>query len=159
MDLIITDNTEKTIERAVQKKVDSDVKLKRSVFWGINSSEKDLKSLAVDLINSGELLNLNKETVKIKIGEKYFDYKKDTGVVEMPKLGVSTTGNNYYVFEKQDFVGMAKTNEIHHYLSGTKVDLIEKAIMWNIQSTDDEVVLKTINSYILHNPYSMEIKA
>jgi len=155
VNLIITDNTEKTIERAVQKKVDSNVRLKRNVFWGVNSDENDLKSLVTNLINSGELLNLNKETVKVKIGEKFYVYEKDSGLQE---INESDFQNTYYAFEQKDFVGMAKTNEIHHFLPDQKVDKIERAISWKIDGVENEIIEKVVNSFILHNPYSMEIK-
>lgn len=156
VDLIITDNTEKTIEHAVQKKVSLDVQLKRSVFWGIKSNESDLKSLAINLINSGELLNLNKETVKVKIGNKFYSYEKDSGLKEIEALNIK---NTYYAFEQKDFIGMAKVREIHHFLSDQKVDDIERAVMWKIEGVGDDVVKGVLDSFILHNPYSMEIKA
>lgn len=155
VDLIITDNTEKTIQRAVQKKVDENVRLKRSVFWGIHSGDSDLESLAVNLINSGELLNLNKENVTVKIGSKYFDYNKERGLAEILR---ENDVNNYYVFEKQDFVGQAKANEIHHFLSDQKVDDINKAVAWNISNVDADVQKNVLDSFILHNPYSMDLK-
>lgn len=154
VDLIITDNTEKTIQRAVQKKVNKDVELERSVFWGIHSDDNDLHSLAVNLINSGELLNLNKETVVAKIGDKYFDYNKEKGLVE----NSIESNNSVFVFEKQDFVGKAKANEIHHFLSNQKVNDIHRAIAWNISNVDENVQKNVLDSFILHNPYSMDVR-
>lgn len=155
VDLIITDNTEKTMERTVQKKVDQNVKLKRSGFWGIHSQDKDLKSLAVSLINSGELLNLNKETVKVKIGNQFFDYNKEKGLVENE---IENEASVYYVFEKQDFVGQAKAAEIHHFLKEQKVDDIQRAIAWRVSNIDQNVQKKVLDSFILHNPYSMDLR-
>lgn len=157
VDLIITDNTEKTIERAVQKKVDSNVNLKRSVFWGIKSDEGDLKSLAVNLINSGELLNLNKENVKVKIGGDFYAYDKENGLVETPDSDFSTE-NTYYAFEQKDFIGMAKVSEIHHFLPDQKVDDIERAVMWEIDGVDEAGVQKVLDSFILHNPFSQKLQ-
>lgn len=155
VDLIITDNTEKTIERAVQKKVSPDVRLKRSVFWGIKSNEADLKTLAVNLINSGELLNLNKENVKVKIGGHFYVYEKGSGLKE---IDILDTKNVYFAFEQKDFIGMAKTSEIHHFLPDQKVENIERAVMWKIDGVGDEGVQNVLDSFILHNPYSMDIR-
>ncbi len=156
VDLIITDNTEKTIERALQKKVNPDVSLERSVFWGVKSDENDLQSLAINLINSGELLNLNKENVKVKIGAQFYAYEKDTGLKEIDTIDLRHT---YYAFEQKDFIGMAKTNEIHHFLPDQKVDQIERAVMWQIDGVGDDVVKNVLDSFILHNPYSMDLSA
>ncbi len=67
--LIITDNEEWTLNQTLHSIGYPEVTLKKRVWWGVETSHRDVVSVAEKLRTSGELANLNKESVEVVVAE------------------------------------------------------------------------------------------
>lgn len=148
--LIITDNTERTIEETLLRKGLS-LHLDRFEFFGVNVSKKDdLKAVAQKILNSGELANFNKQLVYIKIGEEMFQYDPQNGF--RPKN--LSLEHALITADLKDFAGEAKKAALDLHVD----QMIEKVVcgvLWNFTQTDESTIQKVIESKVLYNPYSM----
>jgi phosphoribosylformylglycinamidine synthase len=142
VELKITDNTCKTIERALAKTTKKDAKLSRRLFWGVNVSG-DLHDLAFQMANSGELYNVNKENCVIKIADKY--YKVVENALEEIEFALS---DSFIAFDKEDFIGQEKQEKLAHHLSIKDVQ-VRYGVVWGFSGVSFEEVSE---SCIFTNP-------
>jgi phosphoribosylformylglycinamidine synthase I len=152
--LVITDNEEKTLESTVKRMGYSDVKLKRQVFLGFYVKEqKELKKTAGKLIESGELLNLNKEIPTVFIGKKVYEYKKGKGLVEgknpLPK------GFHFFVTLFNNYSGKNIQAHLKQHFKNNMLQQVEHGIFWTIQMKNTKNVQKILGTHLFHNPHSM----
>ena len=163
VDLVITDNEADTIEHAVCKLGLSNVRLARRTHFEIGLQDKvDSKALAKKIIQSGLLLNTNKEAVTMKAGRETLRFKKESGTW-IPLEKASNSGVSYdfslLAREKQDLFGLAKTNTAHGRLKMDGVTHIKRGIIWNISvdsksQKEKERVFKKLMSYnVFTNPH------
>ena len=153
--LIITDNTERTLEEVIQCK-GMDAKLKRFEFFGLNlkPDQKATPELIESLMKSGELANLNKHQVYIKTAEGMFSYEKDRGLVS------SDLNLDSYVIavDYQDTVGEHKADALHLHM-GDAVESVRFGVLWQFVETGEDVRQQVMDSFILYNPFSMFLMA
>ncbi len=96
--LKITDNEAQTIENALRHR-GLDVQIRKWTHYEIEHAPTDQTALAATLINSGELLNLNKEKVDTVLDGQSFQ-KRD--------------GSHYFlVRDKEDSAGASKSARLH----------------------------------------------
>lgn len=149
--LIITDNTERTLEEAIQRK-GMETQLKRFKFFGLNlkSGQQATPELIESLMKSGELANLNKHQVYIKTAEGIFAYDKDKDLVP------SDINLNPYVIavDQKDTVGEHKADALHLHV-GDSVKSIRFGVLWQFVETSEEARKQVMDSFILYNPFSM----
>ena len=150
--LIIVDNAERTVETTLKKKK-FDIALKRYAYLSVQlNAGSDPKSAAEKIISSGEIANLNKEWVYVKIGDGFYTYSKDKGLVE-----TEFDIKNYIVAcDIKDFIGESKKQAINLH-AGDIIKSIKSGVLWDIENTDDESVYEIIRTKILYNPNSMYI--
>ena len=147
--LIITDNTERTIEEALIRK-GFNIHLDRYLYYGIKLQEgQDVSGAIRTIIETGELANLNKEIPYIKTKEGLFIYDKENGL--LPK---DLKIDHYVIAADQgDFVGEAKKNSINLH-AGHLIKEVHHGILWNFSEGDDQMD-EVIASKVLYNPHSM----
>ncbi|MBN1494570.1 phosphoribosylformylglycinamidine synthase I [Candidatus Peregrinibacteria bacterium] len=147
VDLVITDNEERTIEHAVQDIGYKNVKLKKQTCYKIDAEDNvDFKELSKKLIDSGELVNLAKEipTIIIRDGFK----KIETTIKE--------NGIDYLTFDKENIVGdtLLQTLNSHFNINGIKSIKVGKK--WTIYA-DKTISEEIVKTQIFHNPHAMDI--
>lgn len=155
VDTVITDNEERTIEYAIHEMGFKGLKLKKQGYFGISiDSGVDPMKTAVDLIESGELVNLAKEIPTISIDGKAYDYKKGVGLTA--KEENMKDNNAYLTFNKEDLDGESKLQTIKTHFSIPGITKISSGKKWtlNIEQDKAEEVVKT---QIFHNPHAMDI--
>jgi len=148
--LIITDNTERTIEEALIRK-GHNLHLDRYEYFGIKlESGVDVNEAVRKIMATGELANFNKHHVYIRIGDELFSYEKVKGL--HPK-DISLS-NSVIACEQKDFVGEAKKARINHH-AGSVIKSVNYGILWNMSGADGITVDSVIKSKVLYNPHSM----
>jgi phosphoribosylformylglycinamidine synthase len=147
--LIITDNAERTLESAFHKK-GIPVDLERFNYFGIHFEKgEDAKRGIEALMHSGELANLNKEQVFVRMGGKTYQYSKE-GLTERDlNLGLTLVAR-----EQKDMVGESKTAALKKHSPGV-VRSIDSGVLWNLKKADEKLLEKALESQILYNPHSM----
>jgi phosphoribosylformylglycinamidine synthase subunit PurQ / glutaminase len=140
VDMIITDNEAVTVENAVQQSGFECVEIKKKVYWNVKGKDLDLDSL----INSGELLNTNKELVVDKLS---------------PQSGIPITGEEGYynllVMYKGDAEGKGKLAILKNKLGFDDVQDVQKGILWQIKCKKEDLE-KILATNIFYNPFSQE---
>ncbi|MBA4336687.1 phosphoribosylformylglycinamidine synthase I [bacterium] len=155
VDTVITDNEERTIEYAIKSIGFTNMKLKKQKYFGINlESGIDPVKTAIDLIESGELVNLAKEIPTIFIEGKAFDYEKEHGLSEVKSQ--NTNKNAYLTFDKEDTVGENILQTVKTHFSIPGVSKISSGKKWTLD-IEQEKADEVIRTQILHNPHAMNI--
>jgi phosphoribosylformylglycinamidine synthase I len=159
--LIITDNEEKTIEKAIQKIGFKDAALKRQLYYGFYAPKQtNLKQLAEKIITSGEVLNLNKEIPEVTIGKKHYRYEKLNGLVEQENTNsnpAQTTTYSFIVFDNDNFSGKNLMEKLKHYLKKGEITKTIKGVYWTLAVKNEERAQQIVDTHIFHNPHSMKI--
>jgi len=145
--LKITDNSEKTIEKTLQKVYkNQNIKIKRRLFWGFESIEKDLKKTALKIIKSGEVFNENKENLIIKLKDKYFTFNQG----KLIENDFCLEKNSFLALEKENFIAKEKSEKISKNFS-INLKEISHAIIWSFLKKPQD--LSTLEeAAILSNP-------
>ena len=148
--LIITDNTERTIEEALLRK-DYKLHLDRFEYYGVKLVEgADKAEVVKKMVESGEVANLNKHMVFVKMDGKTYGYDAGKGLTER-ELNLE---NILIAIDKPDSIGESKCSAINAH-AGNIAKMVRFGVMWNVAETDDDTVQKVIDSKVLYNPYSM----
>jgi phosphoribosylformylglycinamidine synthase subunit PurQ / glutaminase len=156
VDLIITDNEERTIEHAIHDMGFNDFHLKKQTFFGIETEEGiNEKDIAKSLIESGEIVNLAKEIPFIKLNNKEnFIYDRTEGLKEESDLPDDNL--SFLTFDKENTLGdnLVQTLNNHFNIKGIKsIKVGKKWILDSDERTSNEVV----GTQIFHNPHAMDI--
>lgn len=148
--LIITDNTERTIEEALIRKGFS-LHLDRYEYFGITLKEGVDINQAIDIImKTGEIANFNKHLVYIKMEEGMFSYDLANGL-QSKDLDID---NFTIVSDEKDYVGRSKKISINLH-AGDIIDSVYSGVLWNFSDVTGDTVDKVIESNVLYNPHSM----
>ncbi len=150
--LIITDNTERTIEEAMTR-LGVGAKLEKFAFYGINlsgsvSKKEDLEKV----LDSGELANFNKHLVYVKMNGTFYQYLGKS-VFKEKELQISEM---LLAQDKKDFVGEAKKEILNAHLSGL-IQNMSYGVLWNIELKDGATLGDVVKTQLLHNPHSMNL--
>ncbi len=145
--LKITDKTEKTFENVVQKKFQNpEISLTRQVKWGVQFSDsqvltsKEKLSRAKKIITSNELLNINKESVIVKVEDIYYKFSVGVFTKITPKF---SSENSFETRENEDFVGESKKLHFEHLFPEYLFEKISHGIMWSAKGVEKKDLLKT----------------
>lgn len=156
VELIITDNEERTIENAVRKLGFKDARLKRKIYYGFYADKKNgLKELAVKLINTGEILNLNKEIPTVRIGGKTYAFDKHTGLHE--KSADATGSHEFVAMDLDNFSGKNIHAKIKPHLKDNEIKQVVRGVQWTISLKKQDQLNPLIATHIFHNPHSMNL--
>jgi len=131
--LKITDNEAQTIENALRHR-GLDVLIRKWTHYEI-AAEADQNSLAARLINSGELLNLNKEKVDTVVDGQAFPKRE---------------GSHYFlVRDKEDAAGASKSARLH--------ETIHQGWFWEVSGTANIQDVLATNIFANHHAQDLWI--
>jgi len=160
VELIITDNEERTIENTMKNRGFKNLKLKRKIYYGISCKDKnDLKKTAKKLIESGEIVNLNKEIPNVIIDNKEYLYDKNHGDLYEKTEKNDHRGFEYFIRDLENFAGKTVMSKLETHFDNKEIESMEKGIMWTIYLKKKESVDKLIATYIFHNPNAAKLIA
>lgn len=140
VDLVITDNEASTVHNTLEH-LDIHADIKRLSHWEISTNSDFTDELKTKIIESGELLNTNKEVV-----------------TNLTNIDESKTAM-LLVRYRDDFVGQSKTDILQSHFNLNEIEDIKKGTLWQItveRGNIEEVVKYILNSHILFNQYSQE---
>ncbi|MBN1258485.1 phosphoribosylformylglycinamidine synthase I [Candidatus Peregrinibacteria bacterium] len=147
--LIITDNAERTIEEALNRK-GYKVALDRYIYYGVSLKKgQDPGEAVKKLIATGELANLNKETVHVRTKNGTYRYDKEKGLVPDPL----DLAGGILACDRGDFVGESKKAALNSH-AGEIVNGVHYGIVWHFAKGAEEAD-NVIRSKVLYNPHSM----
>lgn len=156
VDLIITDNEERTLEYAIRQMGYTNLKLRKQGYFGIQADESaDLENITEELIKSGELVNLAKEIPTVKIKDKMYIYNKETGL-EPTENQDKTFGAGYISFDKENIVGGNIFQAIRNHFSIKGIENIMYGKKW-LLTDENNVADEVVKTNIFHNPHSMDM--
>jgi phosphoribosylformylglycinamidine synthase subunit PurQ / glutaminase len=156
VELIITDNEERTIENTVNKMGFKETKLKRKIHYSFKVKKGvNLKTIAEKLIQTGEIVNLNKEIPEVTIGNKTYSYNKESGLEE--KINEKREGRLFLAVDQDNFSGKSIYSRLQHHIKNNEITAVTRGVMWILISKKTETAEKIIATHILHNPNSMKI--
>jgi phosphoribosylformylglycinamidine synthase subunit PurQ / glutaminase len=146
------DSEKRTVEAALRAK-GIKVGLKRYAYWsaklrpgvgGIGAAEK--------ILMSGELANLNKDWVYVRMGNKTYQCAESG---RLQAIDLRSEGW-LVVADKKKTVGNSKMDAIRR----CGVDVLESMIygtLWEVENSDEKAIYEIIRTKILYNPNSMYI--
>lgn len=148
--LIITDNTERTIEETLIRN-GLKLHLDRYEYYGIKlKSGMPPGDAVIKIMESGELANLNKHLVFVRDKNGTFSYDPAKGLVPR-ELDLS---HSLVVADQKDFVGQSKQQAINLHAGGIAEE-VQFGILWNVSEADKKTYEKLTSSKVLYNPHSM----
>lgn len=159
VDLIITDNEEWTIQNAMKRNGFKDLSLKRNTYFEINAHQNhkkvNLKKIAEKIIESGEIVNLNKEIPTVTIDGKIYKFDKETGLIE--KKSKIPTGRKFFVTDYDNYSGKTVFTKIEPHFKHHEIGEVRKGVLWTINTKRKDQIQKIIDTHIFHNPHSMKL--
>ncbi len=120
------------------------------------SFEKEVKKL----VQTGVMLNTNKETAMILLGKKIFEYKPSKGT--LAPIDYKKPENKYVLItrEREDFVGMSKLATLNTRFKMPEITSVRVGTLWSVEfpesmnKKDREANWKKIlDSRIFFNPH------
>ncbi len=154
--LIITDNEERTLENTLKVMGYKDIALERQIYLGFYlKNKKNLEQTAVNLIESGEILNLNKEIPTVYIGKKAYRYSKEKGLKKT--MDTTSKGHSVIALEYDNYVGKNILNILKSHEKIPGLQKVERGIHWNVQLKKSNEFDDVISTHIFHNPHSMKL--
>ena len=160
--LIITDNEARTIEQAFHQVGFDDLKLKKSHYVGVNLETVPAgvdveKALLETIIRSNEIMNANKETVRIMTKDgRVFTYDNAKGVTPFSNEQASA-GTNLLVLDPDNYTGKSIAGSLKKRYPALGVASVRKGVSWSI--TSSKPLEEIVDVHLLHNPHSAEIYA
>jgi len=153
INLIITDNEAESVNSILKKTGFKYANLNRFIHYEIshNIPSDILMDEVIKMINSGELLNTNKELVDVRINDEFYHYENG----ELKKITKPTIHNAYLVREIDDYTGESKLNTLKNRLGFESLLSVKKGIIWSINPEKD--IQAIVDTRILNNPHSQKI--
>jgi phosphoribosylformylglycinamidine synthase I len=137
--LVITDNEAQTLESALRQN-GFNVRLHRWMHYEVEHPAMlpgDQLEFAHALVNSGELLNLNKEAFTFVLDGMAFPKK---------------AGASYFLTrDYEDSVGRSKTLKLRHHLDANKVQAVHHGCFWEVEGDVDMDALLATNIFANHH--------
>lgn len=148
--LIITDNTERTLEETFIRK-GFPISLERYDYYGVTLSGNTSVDEAIQkIMATGELANFNKHLVFIKTKEGFFTYDPHHGL----RPREMKLEHCLIAVDQKDFVGQSKMTAINLH-AGRLITSLQYGSLWNVVGADENLMERVIASKILYNPNSM----
>ncbi|MBI4995087.1 phosphoribosylformylglycinamidine synthase I [Candidatus Peregrinibacteria bacterium] len=161
--LIITDNEAETFEMTLNRLGWPKITLRRYTHIELEYKGKpNFEKLLKTLIQSGVLLNTNKETAKIRLPKKYlsFDAKRGMATNANEEMLEGVMIHKLLVREKQDLVGMSRMATIQNRLKINEITGVHMGTLWEIRiptkskNVADKELKQLILTRIFFNPHS-----
>ncbi len=137
--LIITDNTAETFTNTLNQ-MGFEVDVRRYLHFTVEHNHAaDPRRLALDLIESGELLNTHKEIADVRIGNDIMRYHPNSQSLEPVEVRIHPAIYRFYTKDHEDFFGRSKTDKILHHLSMPGFKSVTQGILWEVAVTDSTI--------------------
>lgn len=172
VELIITDNEERTLENTLKKMQFTDYALQRRILYNFylsdtsKYSEEELKKIAQQIIESGELINLHKEIPKLLLAGATYSYEKERGFIPDPSTQhpEQDTHYSFYVVDRDNYAGMCVQKKLASYLPEGILSKVEKGVLWTVKKIDNtsytsQGLQQILQTHLFHNPHAMEVVA
>jgi phosphoribosylformylglycinamidine synthase subunit PurQ / glutaminase len=156
VELIITDNEERTIENTIKRMGFKDIKLKRKLYYAFSTKKgANAKSVAEKLIKTGEIVNLNKEIPTVIIGRDRYAYDKVNGLIKSESAPKEE--QTYCAMDHDNFFGKNICTKLQHHFKNNEIASVKRGVMWTLSMKKPEEAQELIRTHILHNPNSMKL--
>lgn len=150
--LKITDKTEKTFENVLK------ITLIRQEKWGFvfskNLNTKEKIDNISEIINSGELVNLNKQSVTAKIDNSWYIFSDKNTFKQIESTDIKKyeelEKNSFIVSAKEDFKGQEKQEHLSHVLQEISLHSANFGTCWTVPENKKE-------EYISHSLFSTRV--
>jgi len=146
-------DSEKQAVEMVLKEKGLPTNLKRYAYWSVKLKPgKDGVGVAEKIVESGELANLNKGWVYVRIGAKSYQFFEGRGLreIELNPAGWLV------VCDKENPIGKASMKKIQREVSA-EIDSMNYGTLWEVEKADEQAIYDIIRTKILYNPNSMYI--
>lgn len=161
INLIITDNEERTIENTLKNLGYKNIQLKRQIYLGFycegDKNSEICSRIAEKLIRSGEILNTNKEIPIAVIQNELYSFDSQKGLTADTQI--STADSRYLVMDYDNYTGKNIQNNIAEHLDIKNIKKVEQGILWTINGVNEKQAMGVIKTHIFHNPHSMKLLA
>lgn len=161
--LIITDNEAETHELTLKNLGFGKVVLERKTHFELEfSGRPDMEKLLRQLIQSGVLLNTNKESAMVRFKKEILEYDAK----KQKFLPIQSTKNeeNFAIYkllvrEKPDFIGLKKLSTIQNRLRLAEIKNCKTGVLWTIkiptksERIAEEIFKRIINTHLFFNPH------
>ena len=115
------------------------------------------KALLETIIRSNEIMNANKETVRIMTKDgRVFTYDNAKGVTPFSNEQASA-GTNLLVLDPDNYTGKSIAGSLKKRYPALGVASVRKGVSWSI--TSSKPLEEIVDVHLLHNPHSAEIYA
>lgn len=164
--LIITDNEAETYDLTLKNMGFEKLNLKRTTHFELSFQGKpDIQKIMKKLIQSGVLLNTNKEWATVKFSKEMmvFDPKKEKFLpAAAPEESPGRTVR-FLVREREDFIGLSKSATITHRLKFEEITGVKMGTVWTVsfatksKNVAQEELKRLLGTYLFHNPHRQEV--
>lgn len=162
VDLIINDNEAETFEATLRRLGFPKVTLRRQTHFEISHKIRG-SDLSKKLIQSGVLLNTNKERVMVKMPNgKCFTYVREKQDLQ-PLQNSSLPSLRLLIRDKQDFIGLSKAQTLRRRFGFEKLQAVKKATLWHLMidtksdKERDRIFRKLLKLNLFANPHGQEV--
>lgn len=163
IDLVINDNEAETFQTTLRRLGFDKVLVRRQTHYEILHHFRG-KNLSKLLIQSGVLLNTNKEKVAIRTPkDQWFSYAREkrdiVKLLERPKRADIT----WLVRDRQDFIGLSKAQVLRHRLGLKQIDEVKRGTLWHLafltKSEKDRELMKRklLKTNLFANPHGQNL--
>ncbi len=138
---IITDNTAVSVNSTLEH-LGIPATVQRYIHWEIGTTRHDVEFLEKELIDSGELVNINKEYVTQQEAE--------------------TESASFLVRNSDDMIARRKQELLTHTFGISGITSIKRGVLWTIkthQPNFEPIIQQVLETKILFNPFSQECYA
>lgn len=161
IELIITDNEERTIEQAFHQLGFTNLSIKKQTYVNMTLSSPPTdhdaeKALLEAIIHSNEVMNPNKEMVTITTKDgKEFTYDIKKGLMEIQENSDENKKRNgmkkLLVLDTDNYAGKSMKQSLESRCR-IEIDEVKKGVLWSFDKEHDKNELAA--THLLHNPHS-----
>lgn len=163
--LIITDNEAETYAMTLKNLGWPKATLKRKLYFEISYQGKpDLQKIMKKLIQSGVLINTNKEAATVQFPKERlkFDAKREKFTPAPETTNEQFIVKRVLIKEKPDFVGISKLSTIQKRLKLEEITGLSTGTLWEIQiptkskNVAEEEFKHMMQTHLFSNPHRQE---
>lgn len=164
VNLIMNDNEAETFQTTLRR-LDFPIEVSRQTHYEIHHRIRE-KDLPRKLVQSGILLNTNKETVTVQHKGRLFEYFKEKQNIFPSQKKVPWNGvpdMTLLVRDKQDFMGLQKLQTLRRRLGLIKIEKVNRGTLWHLrflaknQKERERMFRKILKLNLFANPHSQDL--
>jgi hypothetical protein len=110
------------------------------MWWGIETKRTDAEEVVKKILETGELVNLNKEHAEYRLA--------GDGNGKEPA---------FLVQQMEDMKSEGKTQFFQKKYPELEIQKIHRGVLWTVEGADEAKAKEVADKFLLHNPHSMTI--